>query len=104
MAFLKFTALRLLLVIVFFVLCMLLQLGAVLSAVVAAILAWCITYLFFRPMRNDAAASLQRRFKDGAPPVRNGRELDDAEAEDHFDSNAAVNAARRPRQNQSRKS
>ncbi|WP_026549085.1 DUF4229 domain-containing protein [Arthrobacter sp. Br18] len=102
MAFLKFTALRLLLVIVFFVICMFLQLGAVLSAVVAAILAWCITYLFFRPMRDAAAASLQRRFRDGAPPVRNAMELDDAEAEDRFDANAAVNADRRPRPDQAR--
>ncbi len=97
MPFLKFTALRLLLVIVFFVICVLLGLGAVLSAVVAAILAWCVTYLFFRPLRDAAGASLQRRFKDGAPPVRNSMERDDAAAEDRIDPNAPINADRRPR-------
>ncbi|MHA7261790.1 DUF4229 domain-containing protein [Arthrobacter sp. TMN-37] len=97
MPFLKFTALRLLFVVVFFVICVLLGLGAVLSAVAAAILAWCVTYLFFRPLRDEAAASLQRRFKDGAPRAGNFMEKDDAAAEDQLDPNAPVNADRRPR-------
>ncbi|WP_159617838.1 DUF4229 domain-containing protein [Arthrobacter zhaoguopingii] len=97
MPFLKFTALRLLLVVVFFVICVVLGLGAVLSAVVAAILAWCVTYLFFRPLRDAAGASLQRRFKDGAPRASNFMEKDDAAAEDSIDPNAPVNADRRPR-------
>ncbi len=97
MPFLKFTALRLLLVVVFFLICVVLGLGAILSAVVAAILAWCVTYLFFRPLRDAAGASLQRRFKEGAPRASNFMEKDDAAAEDHLDPNAPVSADRRPR-------
>lgn len=82
MAFWKFTALRLGLVAVFFAACLWLNLGLVYSAVVSAILAWCVTYLFFRTMRDDAARSLQARFRDGTPPKRNRAELDDAQAED----------------------
>lgn len=97
MPFFKFTALRLGLVVVFFVIAYWLGLGAIFSAVAAAILAWCVTYLFFRAQRDAAAASLQRRFRDGAPPQRNLAELDDAAAEDVYDPNAAVNADRKPR-------
>ncbi|MDQ0736006.1 DUF4229 domain-containing protein [Arthrobacter agilis] len=97
MAFLKFTALRLLLIIVFYVACVLLGLGLFLSAVVAAILAWCVTYLFARNLRDAAAATLQRRFTPGAPPVRTAVELDDAAAEDALDPNTPVNVDRKPR-------
>ncbi|TKV26421.1 DUF4229 domain-containing protein [Arthrobacter sp. NamB2] len=99
MAFLKFTALRLVLIVVFYVACVLLGLGIFLSAVVAAILAWCVTYLFFRELRDSAAASLQRRFTPGAPPVRTAVELDDAAAEDALDPNTPVNSDRKPRGN-----
>ncbi|MHA7189040.1 DUF4229 domain-containing protein [Arthrobacter sp. MDT2-16] len=97
MAFLKFTALRLLLIIVFYVACVLLGLGLFLSAVVAAILAWCVTYLFARDLRDAAATTLQRRLTPGAPPVRTAVELDDAAAEDALDPNTPVNADRKPR-------
>lgn len=94
MPFLKFTALRLGFVAVFFVICYSLGVGAIFSAIAAAILAWCVTYLFFRGMRDEAASSLQRRFRDGAPPVRNASELRDADAEDGFDPNTPVNSDR----------
>ena len=97
MAFLKFTALRLLLIIVFYVACVLLGLGLFLSAVVAAILAWCVTYLFARDLRDAAATTLQRRLTPGAPPVRTAVELDDAAAEDALAPNTPVNADRKPR-------
>lgn len=97
MAFLKFSALRLLLIVVFFVVCVQLGLGFFVSAVVSAILAWCVTYLFFRKLRDDAATTLQRRFTPGAPPVRSVTELDDAAAEDALDPNTPVNASRKPR-------
>lgn len=97
MAFLKFTALRLLLIVVFYVACVLLGIGLFVSAVLAAILAWCVTYLFARKLRDDAAATLQRRFTPGAPPVRSAVELDDAAAEDALDPNMPVNADRKPR-------
>ncbi|WP_104168064.1 DUF4229 domain-containing protein [Arthrobacter sp. SX1312] len=97
MAFLKFTALRLLLIVAFYVACVLLGLGLFLSAVVAAVLAWCVTYLFARDLRDAAAATLQRRMAPGAPPVRTAVELDDAAAEDALDPNTPVNADRKPR-------
>lgn len=59
-----------------------LQLGLVLSALAAAILAWCVTYLFFRGMRDEAALTVQRKFREENPPSRNRAELDDAHAED----------------------
>jgi hypothetical protein len=95
--FLKFTALRLGFVAVFFVICYSLGLGAIFSVIAAAVMAWCVTYLFFRDLRNQAASSLQRRFRDGAPPVRTTSELRDADAEDGLDPNMPVNSdPRRP--------
>ncbi|MSR97784.1 DUF4229 domain-containing protein [Arthrobacter sp. BL-252-APC-1A] len=91
MAFWKFTALRLGLVAVFFVAGLYLQLGLVLSAIVAAVLAWCVTYLFFRDMRDAAAKGLQSRFSEKTPPSRNRAELDDSAAEDSMlDANPDV--------------
>ena len=95
MPFLKFPALRLGFVAVFSVICYSLGLGAIFSVIAGAILAWCVTYLFFREMRNRAASSLQRRFRDGAPPVRSASELRDADAEDSLDPNTPVNSDRR---------
>ena len=82
MAFWKFTALRLGLVALFFAACVWLGLGLVLSAILGAVLAWCVTYLFFREMRDAAARTVQQRFHSDAPPSRNKAELDDAGAED----------------------
>jgi hypothetical protein len=96
-AFIKFSALRLLLIVVFYVACVLLGLGIFFSAVVAAILAWCVTYLFARNLRDQAAATLQRRLTPGAPPVRTAVELDDAAAEDALDPNTPINVDRKPR-------
>lgn len=97
MALLKFTVLRLGFVLAFFLICVWLGLGLVLSAVIAAVLAWCVTYLFFRSMRDAAASTLQRRFRKGAPPVRSVGEQDDAAAEDGFTAETPVNADREPR-------
>lgn len=66
----------------FFAACVWLGLGLVLSAIIGAVLAWCVTYLFFRGMRDAAARSVQQRFHADAPPSRNRAELDDAGAED----------------------
>lgn len=95
MPFLKFTALRLGFVAVFFVICYSLGVGAIFSVIAAAVMAWCVTYLFFRKLRNEAASSLQRRFSEGAPPVRSASELRDADAEDSLDPNTPVNSDRR---------
>lgn len=101
MAFWKFTALRLGLVAVFFVAGLYLQLGLVLSAIVAAVLAWCVTYLFFRDMRDAAAKGLQSRFSEKTPPSRNRAELDDSAAEDSMlDANpdVTIDSDRKPRE------
>ncbi|WP_404320627.1 DUF4229 domain-containing protein [Arthrobacter luteolus] len=101
MAFWKFTALRLGLVAVFFVAGLYLQLGQVLSAIVAAVLAWCVTYLFFRDMRDAAAKGLQSRFSERTPPSRNRAELDDSAAEDSMlDANpdVTIDSDRKPRE------
>ncbi|KPN21769.1 hypothetical protein AO716_01765 [Arthrobacter sp. Edens01] len=101
MAFWKFTALRLALVAVFFVAGLYLQLGLVLSAIVAAVLAWCVTYLFFRDMRDAAAKGLQSRFSERTPPSRNRAELDDSAAEDSMlDANpdVTIDSDRKPRE------
>lgn len=66
----------------FFAVCVWLGLGLVLSAIIGAVLAWCVTYLFFRDMRDAAARGVQQRFHGDAPPSRNRGELDDAGAED----------------------
>lgn len=96
MAFLKFTLLRSGLIILCFLVFMWLGAGLWVSAIAAVLIPLCITYLFFRKLRNEAAATLQRRFKDGAPPVRNKAELKDSEAEDSIDPNARVDMARKP--------
>ena len=101
MAFWKFTALRLGLVVLFFVAGLFLQLGIVLSALVAAVLAWCVTYLFFRDMRDAAARNVQSRFSEKTPPSRNRAELDDSAAEDSMlDANpdVVIDSDRKPRE------
>nr|WP_239537330.1 DUF4229 domain-containing protein [Arthrobacter roseus] len=92
----KFTLLRSGLIIVCFALFIWLGAGLWVSAIAAVIIPLCITYLFFRTLRNEAAATLQRRFRDSAPPVRNKAELSDADAEDSIDPNARIDMARKP--------
>ncbi|NKX51117.1 DUF4229 domain-containing protein, partial [Arthrobacter deserti] len=55
-AFWKFTALRVGLMAAIFIACLYRRLGIVYSAVAAAAIPWCITYLFFRSWRDAAAA------------------------------------------------
>ncbi|WP_104101868.1 DUF4229 domain-containing protein [Arthrobacter sp. 08Y14] len=101
MAFWKFTALRLGLVAVFFAACVWLGLGLVLSAIVGAILAWCVTYLFFRDMRDEAARTVQQRFHGNNPRTTNRVERDDAGAEDSLldaHPDVQINSDRRPRE------
>ena len=67
---------------VIFVICLFLRLGVIYSAIAAAIMGWCITYLFFRKMRDEAGAALARRFSSGAKAPRTSTEISDALAED----------------------
>ena len=80
---------------VFFVISLWLGLGIVLSALVAAVLAWCVTYLFARNMRDEAARTVQRRFTEERAPKRNRSELDDAAAEDGITADPEIDADRR---------
>ena len=85
---------------VFFAACVWLGLGLVFSAIVGAILAWCVTYLFFREMRDAAARNVQKRFHGDNPPSRNKVELDDAGAEDSMldaHPNVTIDNDRKPR-------
>jgi hypothetical protein len=81
-AFWKFTALRVGLMAVIFVACLYLGLGLVFSAIAAAILAWCITYLFFRSWRDAAAEAVAYRFAGSRGSIRTSTEISDAMAED----------------------
>jgi hypothetical protein len=81
-AFLKYSLIRLALFAPLFVLFMLLQLGALLSVICAALIAFAISYLFFQKQRDDAAAALHGRFSGKAKPLRSAGEVADANAED----------------------
>jgi hypothetical protein len=81
-AFWKFTALRVGLMAAIFVACLYLRLGIVYSAIAAAILAWCITYLFFRSWRDAAAQAVAYRFAGSRGSIRTSTEISDAMAED----------------------
>lgn len=82
MAFLKYSLIRLVLFLPLFILFMVLELGAMLSVVCAALIAFALSYLFFQKQRDAAAASLQHRFSGNAKPLRTAGEVEDAAAED----------------------
>jgi hypothetical protein len=67
---------------VIFVICLFLRLGIVYSALAAAVMGWCITYLFFREMRDEAGRALASRFSKGVAAPRTSTEISDALAED----------------------
>jgi len=81
-AFWKFTALRVGLMAVVFIACLYLHLGIVFSAIAAAIIAWCVTYLFFRSWRDAAADAVAYRFSGKGGSIRTSTEISDAMAED----------------------
>jgi hypothetical protein len=81
-AFLKYSLIRLALFAPLFVLFTFLQLGALMSVICAAVIAFAISYLFFQKQRDEAAAALQHRFSGKAKPLRSAGEVQDARAED----------------------
>lgn len=81
-AFLKYSLIRLALFAPLFVLFTLLQLGAIMSVICAAVIAFAVSYLFFQKQRDEAAAALQHRFSGKAKPLRSAGEVQDANAED----------------------
>ncbi len=85
---------------VFFAACVWLGLGLVLSAILGAALGWCVTYLFFRDMRDEAARTVERRFHGNNPRTTNRIERDDAGAEDSLldaHPDVQIDSDRRPR-------
>ena len=90
-AFLKYSLIRLALFAPLFVLFLYLGLGAVMSVICAAGIAFAVSYLFFQQQRDDATAAMRRRFSGKAKPLRTAGEVDDAQAEDTLvDSNPDV--------------
>jgi len=90
-AFLKYSLIRLALFAPLFVLFLYLGLGAVMSVICAAGIAFAVSYLFFQQQRDDATAAMRRRFTGKAQPLRTAGEVDDAQAEDALvDSNPDV--------------
>jgi hypothetical protein len=90
-AFLKYSLIRLALFAPLFVLFMFLQLGAVLSVICAALIAFALSYLFFQKQRDEATAAIQGRLSGKAKPLRSQGEVADAEAEDSLlDANPDV--------------
>lgn len=105
MAFLKYSLIRLAIFAPLFVLFLYLQLGAVLSVVCAAAMAFSVSYIFFQKQRNAAAASLQRRVTGKATPLRSLTEINDAEAEDAMvDANPDVQVRNDIKKTNARKS
>ena len=82
MAFLKYSLIRLAIFVPLFVLFALLQVGALMAVICAALIAFAISYLFFQKQRDAASAALQYRFSGKAKPLRSHGEVQDANAED----------------------
>jgi hypothetical protein len=83
-AFLKYSLIRLALFVPLFALFVYLQLGWLLAVLCAGMMAFAISYLFFRKQRDAAAATLQNRFSGKAKPLRSAGETADADAEDRL--------------------
>jgi hypothetical protein len=81
-AFLKYSLIRLALFVPLFVLFSFLQIGILLAAVCAGLIAFAISYLFFQKQRDAATATLHERFSGRAKPMRSAGEVEDAAAED----------------------
>jgi hypothetical protein len=83
-AFLKYSLLRLALFVPLFALFVYLQLGWLLAALCAGMMAFAISFLFFQKQRDAATASIHQRFSGKAKPLRSAGEIDDAHAEDRL--------------------
>lgn len=84
MAFLKYSLIRLALFAPLFALFVYLQLGWLLAALCAGMMAFAISFLFFQKQRDEATASLHHRFSGKAQPLRSAGEVNDADAEDRL--------------------
>jgi hypothetical protein len=99
-AFFKYFLIRVAIFVPLFLLFLLIQLGAVYSAVAAGIGAFCISYLFFRRQRDAAVDQMANRFRGNSKPIRGATELSDASAEDSLvDANPDVTVSSDRRKN-----
>ena len=97
-AFLKYSLIRLALFVPLFVLFTILQLGALMSVICAALIAFAVSYLFFQKQRDAAAANLHHRFSGKAKPMRSAGEVQDADAEDALlDANPDIAISNNPK-------
>jgi len=78
----KYSLIRLALFVPLLVLFSFLEVGILLAAVFAGLIAFAISYLFFQKQRDAATAALQHRFSGKAKPLRSAGEIQDANAED----------------------
>jgi hypothetical protein len=98
-AFLKYSLIRLALFVPLFVLFAFLQVGWLLAAIFAGLIAFAISYLFFQKQRDAATAAMRERFSGRAKPIRTAGEVEDAAAEDGLveqNPDIAINNDKRP--------
>jgi hypothetical protein len=81
-AFFKYFLIRAAIFVPLFIIFVLLGVGLIFSAVFAALIAFCVSYLFFRKQRDAATEQMRNRFSGKAKPIRTATELADADAED----------------------
>lgn len=99
MAFFKYFLIRAAVFVPLFIIFVLLGVGLIFSAVFAALIAFCVSYLFFRKQRDAATEQMRNRFSGKAKPIRTATELADADAEDALveaHPDAIVNSDARP--------
>jgi mannitol-specific phosphotransferase system IIBC component len=99
-AFFKYFLIRAAVFVPLFVIFYLLGVGAIFSVVFAALIAFCVSYIFFRKQRDAATEQMRNRFSGRAKPVRTATELADADAEDSLveaHPDVVVNSDARPK-------
>lgn len=100
MAFFKYSLIRAILFAGFFVIFYLLRFSPMAAALLAALCAFIVSFLFFRRQRDKATAVIADRFAPTADTTHTASELADAEAEDALvDANpeVRVDSDRKPR-------
>ncbi|MCW1250059.1 DUF4229 domain-containing protein [Acaricomes phytoseiuli] len=104
MAVLKYTLLRVVLLVPLVVLFYWLGLGVVFSVIAATLIAFCLAYLFFRPQRDAATASMRSAFSAKGSQRRAQRLAEQSSVEDAFvehNPQAGIDASQKPRANTS---
>lgn len=99
MAFWKYFLIRVAVFVPLFVIFYFLGLGAILSAIAAALIAFCISYLFFRKQRDAAAASMRSAISPEARRERAKKRVTDGDIEDSLVSEnpeVSINADQKP--------